>query len=332
MSTPALGVAVVSYNTAALLHRCLTSVLADTSGPVLVVDNQSRDGSPDMVRREFPGVRLRAERDNRGYGAAANIAVADLDTRYVLLLNADTELTRGTVNALAAYLDAHPTVAVAGPRTVGASGAYEPSGHRFPTPLKLLVTSRWWPGPQIRQLHPAASPARGAGIGVRGLVDRLVRRNEWRPRSVDWVLGAALAIRREAFEAVGGFDEAYFLYQEEIDLSFRLRAAGWEIHYAPVATIVHVGGASTSQRAVETFAQFVRSTMRFSRLRFSRPKAAGVRAVLASVLWARLARARLELTWTQDPARLEGIRARSEAWRRGLAVLRETSPESGRAG
>jgi len=325
VTAPAMGVAVVSYNTVGLLRRCLATVLADTTGPVLVVDNQSRDGSPDMVRREFPGVRLRAEQDNRGYGAAANLAVAELDTAYVLLLNADTELTRGAVEALASYLDGHPRVAVAGPRIVGAAGGYEPSGHRFPTPLSLLLTSRWWPGPQARQ-----APARAAGraSGVRGVIERYVRRSEWRPRPVDWVLGAALAIRKEAFQAVGGFDEAYFLYQEEIDLSFRLKAAGWEIHYAPVATVLHVGGASTSQQAARTFAQWVRSTNRFSRHRFSGPKAAGVHGVLAGVLLGRIARERIRLAWTREPSRAEPIRERIAAWRRGLEVLGEARRES----
>jgi GT2 family glycosyltransferase len=151
----------------------------------------------------------------------------------------------------------------------------------------------------------------------------LGRRDEWRARRVDWILGAVLAIRREAFDAVGGFDEAYFLYQEEVDLCYRLRAAGWEIHYAPVATVLHVGGASTSQRAAETFGQYVRSTQRFARLRLSRSRAAGVRVVLAAVLVARLAREGAQLAWARDRERREHLRGRIAAWRRGLAALRE---------
>ena len=300
MSRPSIGVAVVSYNTAPLLRRCLESVVGDTAGPVLVVDNASTDGSAEMVRREFPTVRLRAETDNRGYGAAANLAAGDLDSRYVLLLNADTQLTPGAAGALAEYLDSHPAAAVAGPRLVGAAGAFEPSAHPFPRPLALLLQES-------------------------GLRRRLghAREAEWRTRSVDWVLGAALAIRREAFERVGGFDEGFFLYQEEVDLCFRLRAAGWETHYAPVATVLHVGGASTGQRAAETFGQFVRSTRRFARLRFSRGRATSVTAVLAAVLAARLARDGTRLAWVRDPARRELLRARIAAWRRGLTALRD---------
>jgi N-acetylglucosaminyl-diphospho-decaprenol L-rhamnosyltransferase len=300
MSEPAIGVAIVNYNTAPLLRRCLTSVLADTTGPVVVVDNSSPDDSAELVRREFPGVRLLAEEDNRGYGAAANLAIGELDTRYVLLLNADTQLTPGTVGALAAYLDARPRVAMAGPRIVSVDGVHEPSARRFPTPMVLLLRES--------SIHRLLGGGRG---------------KEWRPRSVDWVLGAALAVRREAFHVVGGFDEAYFLYQEEVDLCHRLRAAGWEIHYAPVATVVHLGGASTSQRAAETFGEFVRSTRRFARLRLSRSRAAGVRAVLAAVLVARLARESVHLASSRDRERRERIRGRIAAWRRGLAVLTE---------
>jgi N-acetylglucosaminyl-diphospho-decaprenol L-rhamnosyltransferase len=296
-----MGVAIVSYNTAPLLRRCLESVLADSTGPVLVVDNSSPDGSADLVRQEFPSVRLRVE-DNRGYGAAANLAIGELDTRYVLLLNADTQLMPGTMKALPAYLDHHPATAVAGPRLVSEDGVYEPSAHRFPTPIMLLLQES-----SVHRLLP-----RGRGT-------------EWRPRSVDWVLGAALAVRREAFHAVGGFDDAYFLYQEEVDLCHRLQAAGWEVHYAPVATIVHLGGASTSQRAAETFGQFVRSTRRFARLRLSRSSAVGVRAVLTAVLLARLAREAVQLALARDRQGRERIRGRIGAWRRGLAVLGERS-------
>ena len=315
-----MGVAIVSYNTAGLLRRCLQSIVADTSGPVLVVDN-GNDGSAELVRREFPGVRVRVE-ENRGYGAAANIAMTQLETPYVLLLNADTELTPRTLEALTRYLDQHPRVAIAGPRIVNAGGVYERSAHHFPTPTSLLLHARWWPGPQSRApLAPSDQPSWRRRLGSLLGSDR----NEWRARRVDWVLGAALAIRRDAFTAIGGFDEAYFLYQEEIDLCYRLRADGWEVHYVPAATVLHVGGASTSQRAIETFAQFVRSTQRFARLRFSRFRASGVRAVLGSVLLTRLALETARLASARDGAPRDRIRERAAAWRRGLAVLRERS-------
>ena len=297
---PTIGIAIVSHNTARLLRRCLRSVVPEAPGPVLVVDNCSTDGSVELVQREFPRVRIRTESDNRGYGAAANLAVSELGTNYVLLLNADTEINPGTAERLVAYLEQHPSVAVAGPRVVTSRGTYEPSVYRFPTPLPLLVAESG-----IRRLF---------GLG---------RRDEWRARPADWLLGAALAIRRAAFDEVGGFDEAYFLYQEEVDLCFRLQAAGWEVHYAPVATVVHVGGASTSQQAAEAYGQYVRSTRRFARLWLSPARSQGVRAVLGAVLVARAARDLAQLAWARDRTQRDGLRARLAAWRRGLLALRE---------
>ena len=299
MNDSAAGVAIISYNTAPLLRRCLTSVVAHARGPILVVDNGSSDGSAELVRHEFPKIPLRVQ-ENRGFGAAGNRAIAELQTRYVLLLNADTELTSGALDALVTYLDNHAMVGVAGPRLVTAAGIFDPSAHAFPRPLALLLQES----------------------GVKRLF-RLGHRNEWRARSADWILGAALAIRREAFLAVRGFDEGYFLYQEEVDLCHRLGEAGWEIHYAPVATVLHVGGASTSQRPAENFGHFVRSTRRFARLRLSRGSAAGVRAVLAAVLAGRLARDASQLVWVHQNERREQLRTRTAAWLHGLAALRD---------
>ncbi len=300
MTASSIGVAIISYNTEALLRQCLQSAVADASGPMLVVDNRSTDGSAELVRQDFPGVRLVVEDTNRGYGAAANRAVAELATPYVLLLNADTQVAPGTARALAAYFELHPRAAILGPRLVNPRGIYEPSAHRFPKPLALLAQES----------------------GLRRWLNRN-RRDEWRPRTVEWVLGAALAVRREAFDEIRGFDEGYFLYQEEVDLCHRLRAAGWEIHYTSVATVVHVGGASTSQRAAETFGQFVRSTQRFARLRLSRAGLAGVRATLALVLTARLVRDAAKLVWIRDTDRRQRLQRQTASWLRGLAVLRE---------
>jgi N-acetylglucosaminyl-diphospho-decaprenol L-rhamnosyltransferase len=300
VSTHSTAVAIVSFNTASLLRRCVQSVVADTSGPVLVVDNHSSDGSVELLRTEFPSVHVRAENKNCGYGAAANLAVAELGTPYVLLLNADTELAPGAVAAMATYLDQYPKVGMVGPRVVTAAGRFESSVHRFPTPLALLVEES----------------------GLRRLL-RATPRNEWISQPADWVLGAALAIRRQAFEAVGGFDEAYFLYHEEVDLSYRLWQAGWEVHYAPVTTVRHIGGASTSQSAVEAYGQYVRSTLRFARLRLPRMDAAGVRVVLAAALVTRLGRDAIQLAWTRDPGRRARLLEQTAVWSRGLTALRE---------
>jgi N-acetylglucosaminyl-diphospho-decaprenol L-rhamnosyltransferase len=298
VSEARIGIAIVSYNTAPLLRRCLESVAVDTDAAVVVVDNGSTDGSVELVQREFPLTRVEIDSDNRGYGAAANRAVQSLRSRYVLLLNADTELSSGTVEALADYLDRHPRTAIAGPRLVNAAHGYEPSGHAFPTPFAVFMRE---------------SP-------LRHIPRR--RRDEWRSESVEWLLGAALAIRRDAFIAVGGFDEGYFLYAEEVDLCYRLRAAGWEVHYAPVATILHVGGASTSQYGAEMLGHSVRSTRRFARLRLSRSNEVGVRLVYTGVFVARLGFDLIRLVWAREVEQRERLRHLIGKWICGLEAVR----------
>jgi GT2 family glycosyltransferase len=142
------------------------------------------------------------------------------------------------------------------------------------------------------------------------------------------VLGAALAIRREAFIDAGGFDEGYFLYAEEVDLCYRLRTAGWEVHYAPVATVLHVGGASTSQYGADMLGHSVRSTRRFARLRLSRMNEAGVRIVYATVFAARLGVDTIRLAWTRDDEQRTRLRNLIGKWVHGLeAVRRPLQPE-----
>jgi GT2 family glycosyltransferase len=233
-----IAVAIVNHNTRDHLRRCLASIqsaqpetAAPTLYPIVVIDNASTDGSADMVRAEFPAVELLATGENPGYGAAANTAIAHCRADYALLLNSDTLVESGVVDALADYLDCHPQVAIAGPRLHNADGSLQPSCYPEPTPLNLFLEE---------------SLVGRLAASVPGLRDRYLR--TWRhdePRPVPWVLGAALAIRRAAFEAVGGFDPAFTMYFEETDLCHRLWTAGWQIHFAPVGVVVHVGGAST---------------------------------------------------------------------------------------
>src|SRR5262249_11131009 len=150
---------------------------------------------------------------------------------YVLLLNSDTLLAPGALAALAQYLDAHPRAAIAGPRLRNADGSLQPSCHPFLGTMQSF----------LEKSVVARALARLPVVRDHYL---LVNSSHAAPRVVPWVLGAALAIRRSAFDQVGGFDESFFLYAEEVDLCYRLKAAGWEVHFAPVTDVVHVGGAS----------------------------------------------------------------------------------------
>jgi GT2 family glycosyltransferase len=258
---------------------------------VIVVDNASPDGSAEMVRATFPHVTLRARTTNIGYGAAANEAVAACDADYVLLLNSDTLLQADSVVALQSYLDQHPQTAVVGPRLHNPDGTLQPSCYPAPNAFNLLLEESLL-GRLIAY--------------VPGLRERYLR--TWahnKARRVPWVLGAALAFRRDAFLAVGGFDPTFFMYFEEIDLCYRLAAAGWHIDFAPVTTIVHAGGASTSQQYAQMQYRLFSSTQLFYRRHFAGWQLRFFRLAMIPIITARLLRDALRYGRTRNPQERE---------------------------
>jgi N-acetylglucosaminyl-diphospho-decaprenol L-rhamnosyltransferase len=209
-----LSVSIVNTNSRELLLACLQT-LAGTPAEIIVLDNASEDGSADAVRERFPDVRVLAQEFRAGFGANHNTVIRASEGRYVYVLNEDTTAADWAFDDIVAYLDANPRVAALGPRLVYPNGRLQASAWRFPTPLVsalgLLTVGKLG----VKQSHGSEA------------------------HSVDWVMGAALVLRREALEQVGLFDEAFFLYSEEVDLQFRLRQAGWDVHYYPAATVVH---------------------------------------------------------------------------------------------
>ena len=209
-----VSVSIVNTNSRELLLACLES-LAGTQAEIVVLDNASEDGSADAVRRRFPDVRVIAQEFRAGFGANHNTVIRATSGRYVYVLNEDTTAADWGLERMVAYLDANPRVAGLGPRLVYPDGRRQDSAWRFPTPavsaLGLFAVGKLG----VKQSHGDAAHA------------------------VDWVMGAALVLRRDALEGVGLFDEGFFLYSEEVDLQFRLRQAGWEVHYFPGATVVH---------------------------------------------------------------------------------------------
>jgi hypothetical protein len=246
-----MAVAVISWNTRDLLRRCLETVAAEAPHEVVVVDNGSADGSVEMVRDRFPTIRLQVLPENPGYGAAANVALRLCASPYVLLLNSDTELRRGALEALARHLEGHPRAGIVGPRLLNPDGTLQQSTFPFPSPVVPIIKRR-----PVADVVGAVPLLRETFAGA------------WahdRVSPVPWVLGAALAIRRQAYESVGGFDEHFVMYYEEVDLCYRLRRAGWDIHFSPAAEVTHIGGASTSQRRPQMLARLGLSEMDFHR-------------------------------------------------------------------
>ena len=211
---PDLSVSIVNTNSRALLLACLDS-LAGTDAEIVVLDNASEDGSADAVRERFPEVRLIAQSHRAGFGANHNTVIRATTGRYVYVLNEDTTAGDWGFEALTTYLDDHPRVAALGPRIIYPDGRLQESAWRFPTPFVSTVSL--------------------ATLGRLGVTQS--RGDE--PRAVDWVMGAAVVLRREALDEVGLFDESFFLYSEEVDLQARLHRAGWEVHYFPRVSVVH---------------------------------------------------------------------------------------------
>jgi len=209
-----LSVSIVNTNSRDLLLACLET-LRGTTAEIVMLENASEDGSAVAVRERFPAVRVLAQDFRAGFGANHNTVVRATEGRYVYVLNEDTTADDWGFERIVAYLDAHPRVAALGPRLTYPDGRLQDSAWRFPTPLVstlgLLTVGK---------------------LGVE-------QSGGDAPHAVDWVMGAALVLRREALDEVGLFDEEFFLYSEEVDLQFRLRQAGWDVHYFPSATVVH---------------------------------------------------------------------------------------------
>jgi hypothetical protein len=299
------AVAVVSFNTRDLLRGLLQSVRSEAPVETVVVDNGSTDGTAEMIRHEFPEVRLIVDASNPGYGAAANQGVAATSAPYVLLLNGDTRLSPGALAALADHLDRHPRAGLAGPRLVDAAGRPQPSCFPFLGTFQLALEKSPL-GPWLARL-PAL---RDRWLVLHGPHDR--------PRTAPWVLGSALALRRQAFEEVGGFDSGFFMYAEEVDLCYRLWQAGWEVGFTPAATVVHVGGASTAPLRGAMAVRRVESARRFYRRHYSPARVAVLEAAIRTAMGARLVRDRLRLALARDDRDRARLAADVAVWHEAL--------------
>jgi len=237
-----VAVIIVSWNVRDYLANCLRSVCAELhgrnlTGQIWVVDNNSTDGSAELLSDLFPHVKVIRNTHNPGFGAANNqgiVAAAVDDPRYYFLLNPDTLVRPSAIATLVSHLDANPKVGVAGARLLYGDGRFQHSAFAFPGIRQLLF-----------ELLPM--PDRLYETRLNGRYPRRYFEPDVTPFSVDHPLGATMMIRAEVADTTGGFDESFHMYCEEIDWSWRIRQAGWEIHAVPQAEIIHYGGESTSQ-------------------------------------------------------------------------------------
>ena len=233
-SKPEVSVVIVSFNTRDLLRECLQSLAVEAAGidhEVIVVDNASRDESAQMVAAEFPQARLLASSVNLGFAAANNRAFALARGQFVVLLNSDAFLKPGALQQAVALMKAHSKMGVGGGRLVGRDGEWQPSARQFPSLLNDLLA--------LTGLAARFPRSRFFGRADRTWAD------ETQACEVDWVPGAFSIIRRDVMEAVGGFEEDFFLYYEEVDLCRRIKKMGYQIWYWPQIEVIHYGGESS---------------------------------------------------------------------------------------
>ena len=300
----------MTFNTCGYLRACLDSVLSEAPDEVVVVDNASTDGTADMVRTEYQQVKLQANAANYGYAAAANQAVKSCRGDYVLLLNGDAMVTPGAIRALSTYMDRHSDAAVVGPLLRLPDGSLQRSYFPFPGTLGWFLENE----PVVWLLRCLPVGRERFLCFTPPTVDRVV----------PWVLGAALLLRRTAFEAVGGFEESYFMYFEEVDLCLRLRAIQAQVHFTPSATVLHVRGASTSQCRKEMLIAHFRSSVRFYRRHYSRRRAWFWISLMKLKVVMRLARDVVRLRVGTDESTRVVLTQHVDAWKTVLRGLPES--------
>lgn len=287
-----VSVSIVNWNTRDELRDCLNSLLAEAGAgfaippqlrlEVFVVDNDSSDGSQDMIAADFADrVTLIANTDNRGFGAAHNQAIARSTGRYVLLLNPDSRVLNADVlPRMVAYMDANPDIGILGPKILNPDGTLQFSARRFPPMFAGIFRHTL-----LGKLFPNNRFVRGYLMSDNPH-DRVM--------DVDWLSGCALMARREMLEQIGVFDERFFMYCEDVDLCKRAHDAGWRVVYYPEVEVSHRIGAASDQNPIAMIKQHHRSMLLYFLKYNSRSPKILLTPLVLIALWMRT-RARAKL-------------------------------------
>jgi len=228
-----VSVIIVNHDTRELLQRCLKSIIEQTVGipyDIIVVDNDSTDGSVEMIRGEFPSVRLVENKENRGFAAANNQAISIAKGEVILLLNSDTEVLDGAIQKTLAFMERCPEASIVGCRLLNRDGTLQPSCRSFPSVWNLFSESFF--------LYIVFRRTKLFGKYYMSFFDHDSI------REVDVVKGACMMVRKEVFDRVGLFDESYFMYSEETDFCYRGKKAGYRVFFYPEGRIIHFEGGS----------------------------------------------------------------------------------------
>ncbi len=270
---PDVSIIIISWNTRDLLADCLNSIeqtAGDLKVEIIVVDNVSTDGSPDMVRRQFPHVQLLENDSNVGFAGANNQGMALGCGRYLLLLNSDAFLKPDSLRTAVHFMDEHPDVGVCGVKLLNPDGTFQGSYADFPTLKSEFLLATGLGNRLVSPYYPSSPPWPGEEA-----------------HEVDWVAGAFMLLRSEVFEQAGGMDETYWMYSEETDWCYRIKQRGWKIYYLPQVAITHVGGGSTRQRRAEMVAQLYKSKVRFFAKNYGTVSGKRLRNLFWLIFWLR---------------------------------------------
>jgi|WetSurMetagenome_2_1015567.scaffolds.fasta_scaffold99700_2 GT2 family glycosyltransferase len=277
-ASPLLSICIVNWNTREDLARVLASISLGgvPDREVILVDNASTDGSPEMVKSRFPEVKLLQNEENVGFSRAYNRALGEATGRYLLVLNPDCVVHDGALAKLIEFMETHPEAGAVGPRLLNTDGSLQFSCRRFPTFAAGLFRNT-----PLGRIFPG------------NRYSRQYLMMEWDhslPQEVDWISGAAMLIRRRTLEEVGLLDEGFYMYCEDVDWCYRARQKGWKIFYLPSAGITHVMGRASDQRPRAMVVEFHRSMRHFYRKHYAAQWPIGAR-------WLPLLAIRLRL-WT----------------------------------
>ncbi|MCY4073529.1 MAG: glycosyltransferase family 2 protein [Chloroflexi bacterium] len=277
-----ISVIIVNWNVRDLLDKCLASLFEaqDAAEPgdgkrppleIIVVDCNSQDASVAMVRARYPGVKLLPQPENVGFTRGNNLGMEAAGADTFLLLNPDTEVPKDSLITMLGYLQQHPNTGILGPHTLNTDGSHQSTRRRFPTLMTGIFESSW-----LAALAPSSV---FDSYFMRDTEDDAIL-------EVDWVQGSALMLRRAVYQDIGGLDEGFVMYSEELDFCKRAKDAGWKVMYHGGAKIRHHGGKSSEQVAAFKQIQFHSSKLRYFRKHHGYAHYALLRALLlAQFCW-----------------------------------------------
>lgn len=247
-----VSVIIVSWNAREFLRGCLTSIrdtASDCIGEVIVVDNDSSDGSAEMVKQAFPEVLLIEAGANLGFARANNLAMKRAKGEYLALINSDVVVKPGCVQELVHFMDKNPHSALIGPRIVGKDGHLQGSCRRLPTIwnnlCRAFAVDRMFPNSPLLSGHEMRHFSHDARV------------------EAEVLSGCFWLARKSAVDEVGGLDERFFFYMEDVDWSRRFREGGWQLHFIPEATAIHFGGGSTANAPLRYVIQYHRANLMY---------------------------------------------------------------------